>query len=74
MNTFCYPPESREGVYRVKDLDIYMSYLKQILAAGNLFNYRQTITPLRIVYSKQVGVGLGSKRARHSEDPEPLRR
>jgi len=37
MNTLFYPPVSQEVFYRVKDSDIDMSYLTQILAAGNLF-------------------------------------
>ena len=36
MNTLFYPPVSQEVFYRVKDSDMNMSYLTQILAAGNL--------------------------------------
>jgi len=40
MNTLFYPPVSQEVFYRVKDSDIDMSYLSQILAVRNLFiNY-----------------------------------
>jgi hypothetical protein len=33
----------------MKDSDIYMSYLTQILAVGNLFNHRHTFTPLQTI-------------------------
>jgi hypothetical protein len=36
MNTLFYPPVSQEVFYRVKDSDIVMSYLTQILAVRNL--------------------------------------
>ena len=36
MNTLFYPPVSQEVFYRVKDSDMNMSYLTQILAVRNL--------------------------------------
>jgi hypothetical protein len=36
MNTLFYPPVSQEVFYQVKDSDMNMSYLTQILAVRNL--------------------------------------